>query len=486
MAEQERLEDELAVMSAHLNAATARWLQVLLEFRNAGGAAGDDLGTWLAFRCGLSTREGHECLRVAEALEQLPGIREAFSRGELSLTKVRALTRVATPNTEEGLLELARSLTASQLARALRAYLRVTSAEARRSHELEYLDYYWADDGSLVLRARLAAEDGTILVRALDACRERVWERTREDAALASDVEQAGDSLSSTPDLDPPRQANIEAIVELAERALAAPGAPAVDRPRLVVHVDAAALTADVPGRSELDHGPVISPETARRLSCDAELVTSIERDGVPLSVGRARRTVPRRLRRLLEARDGERCRWPGCTRRRHLQAHHRTHWAMGGETSLDNLTLLCFRHHRLVHEGGYTIEDAGGGDLRFRNRHGVLCPSIPRSPPTGSAEALIAEHARSGLAIDVRTNRCGEGGRIDLAYAVDALLAVTQSQRDDDCKCWRDDEVVHEAPDAERVDHEGLEDDEICAEADSHERQRGRGDARVLAVPAQ
>jgi hypothetical protein len=486
MVEQERLEDELAVMSSHLNAATARWLELLLEFRDAGGAAGEDLGTWLAFRCGLSTREGHECLRVAVALEQLPRIRDAFARGELSSTKVRALTRVATPKTEEGLLELAGSLTASQLVRALRAYMRVTSAEARESHEVEYLDYHWADDGSLVLRARLPAEDGTILVRALDACRERVWKRKRVDAAAPRDAERAGGSLLATPDLDPPRQANVEAIVELAQCALVAPDALAVEEPRLVVHVDAAALTADGPGRSELEHGPVISPETARRLSCDAEFVTSIERDGVPLSVGRTRRTVTRRLRRQLEARDRGSCRWPGCTRRRHLQAHHRTHWANGGETSLDNLTLLCFHHHRLVHEGGYTIEDAGGGDLRFRNRHGVLRPSVPRSPPMGSAEELVSEHVRSGLAIDARTNRCGEGGRMDLAYAVDALLAVTQSQRDDDCERGGDDEVVDETPDAERVDHEALEDDEIRAEADTQEGERGRTETRILAVPTE
>jgi len=76
------------------------------------------------------------------------------------------------------------------------------------------------------------------------------------------------------------------------------------------------------------------------------------------VAAGAARRTVPPRLRRLLQARDHDRCRWPGCDNRRHLAAHHRTHWAHGGETSLDNLILLCWQHHRLVHEGGYTIDD--------------------------------------------------------------------------------------------------------------------------------
>jgi hypothetical protein len=150
--------------------------------------------------------------------------------------------------------------------------------------------------------------------------------------------------------------------------------------------------------------------------------VTAIERDGLPLSVGRARRSVPPRLRRALEARDEGACRFPGCEQRRHLDAHHRTHWAQGGETSLANLVLLCFHHHRLVHEGGYTIEDDPAGGLRFRNRYGVLCPSVPPRPPPGSAEELVAEHTRLGLGIDGETNRNGYGDQLDLELAVAAV----------------------------------------------------------------
>ena len=191
-----------------------------------------------------------------------------------------------------------------------------------------------------------------------------------------------------------------------------------------MVHVDAAVLTADGSGRCELDEGPVISPETARRLGCDAERVASIERGGTTLSVGRKRRTVPPRLRRLLEARDQGLCRWPGCDRRRHLAAHHRTHWAHGGETSLDNLVLLCFQHHRLVHEGGYTIESTGGEGLRFRNRHGRLCPSVSRPPP-GSADQLIERNTTAGIDIDDWTNSTGEGYPMDLALTVDVISEI-------------------------------------------------------------
>jgi hypothetical protein len=348
---------------------------------------------------------------VGEALEELPAIRAAFGRGELTFCKLRSLTRVATPASEERLLELAQALTASQLERALRAFRRLQSEEAGETHELEYVDYHWAEDGSLYLRARLPAEEGTLLVRALEAARERVRARRGEDAP----PEQGADEF------EPPRDLRVEALVELTHAVLASPEEHASESARLVVHVDAAALATDDPGRSELAAGPVISPETARRLGCDAECVMMLERDGLPLSVGRARRTVPPRLRRLVEARDETCCRWPGCARSRYLQAHHRTHWAKGGETSVDNLVLLCWHHHRLVHEGGYTIEDGPPGELRFRNRHGVLCPSVPRSPP-GSAEELIAQNDALGLTLDEHTVRNGCGDSMDLELAVAAV----------------------------------------------------------------
>jgi hypothetical protein len=482
---QDRVEDELCELSAHLNAATARWLQLVMHVRDEGGPGGDELGPWLAFRCGITAREAREFVRVGEALEALPCIAAAFARGELTFCKVRSLTRVATPSSEEGLLELAGSLTASQLERALRAYRRITAAEARDSHELEYLDYYW-EDGSLVLRAHLAAEDGTILVKALDAARERVWERRREETKARREAtsEQADPFL---PEYEPQRPANVEAVVELAQAALAA-GARESDakRAELVVLIDAAALTRDAAGRSELEHGPLISPETARRLSCDAETVTQFERDGLTLSVGRRRRTVSPTLRRILEARDDGTCSWPGCERRSHLQAHHRRHWAQGGETSLENLVLLCFRHHRLVHEGGYTIEEAEGGELRFRNRHGVLHPTIPRSPPRGDPERLIDANESAGLTINRRTNRNGYGHSFELAYVVDGLLDLAQPKSCDEREAWHDDDVVHETPDAEGMDHEGLEYDEVCAEDDSADRKRSGREAGVLAVRAE
>jgi hypothetical protein len=417
--------NELAELSAHLSAATARFVELVWTMHEHGDCDGGELPGFVAYRCGLTRREAREYLRVAEALQELPATRAAFSRGELTFTKVRVLTRVATASTEKGLIDLAGALTASQLERALRVYRRIAVEDARESHELEFVDYHFDEDGSLYLRARLAAEDGTMLVKALDAARERVLERRREQRAAAARAAEEDDASSlhaQTRD----RSLSVETFAELAGAALAAsPGKHSPEPARIVVHVDAAALTTDGRGRSELEDGPGIAPETARRLGCDAEVVAQVERDGLPLSIGRKRRTVPPALRRLLEARDDQTCCFPGCERRRHLQAHHRTHWAHGGETSLDNLVLLCFHHHRLVHEGGYTIEDDPQNGLRFRNRYGVLSTASPPRPPPGWAGALFEEHDRLGLEIGPRTNRNGGWSTFDLGAAVSAISSA-------------------------------------------------------------
>ncbi|MCY7302843.1 MAG: HNH endonuclease [Thermoleophilia bacterium] len=420
--------EELASLSAHLSAATARWLELAWEMLEQGDSS--DLQSFLAWRCGITGREAREFLRVAEALQVLPLMRAAFARGELTFSKVRALTRVATASSEESLLELAGALTASQLERALRAFRRVAAEDARDAHELEYVDYYVDDDGTLFLRARLAAEDGMLLIRALEAARERVLDRRREERAAA-----AKDSREQQPRewevgvvVDPPRPARVEALLDLAEVSLVATSDAGRERARVVVHVDAGAISSDGRGRSELEDGPLISPETARRLGCDADVVAQIERDGLTVSVGRSRRTVPPGLRRLLEARDGHTCCFPGCERRRYLQAHHRQHWAQGGETSLENLVLLCYQHHRIVHEGGYTVEGDPDGDIRLRNRHGIVWPLAPPRPPPGSADALVAQNDAYGLRIDADTNQNGSFGDFDLQRAVAAVTnAVDQ-----------------------------------------------------------
>jgi Domain of unknown function (DUF222)/HNH endonuclease len=169
--------------------------------------------------------------------------------------------------------------------------------------------------------------------------------------------------------------------------------------------------------------GPSISPETARRLGCDAAVVRIIERDGRPLSVGRRRRTIPPALRRALRARD-DGCRFPGCTHRRFLHAHHVEHWARGGPTALDNLVQLCSYHHRLVHEGGFQVQPSGMNRVRFRRPDGHVIEQEPRC--TGATGPTLEQrHRREGLHVDADTVKpLSMGDSLDYGIAVEALLA--------------------------------------------------------------
>jgi hypothetical protein len=239
-----------------------------------------------------------------------------------------------------------------------------------------------------------------------------------------SEDDQAEEDVSVPPRRQP-RVSNEEALVALAELALARPDGDRSggERYQVVVHVDAETLAADADGRCELAEGGPLAAETARRLSCDASLVELLEQDGRVLSLGRRRRTVSPALRRALEARDRG-CRFPGCERTRFVDAHHVRHWSEGGETNLENLVMLCRRHHRYLHEQGYTVTLENDGSVQFRNQHGVPVASVPRPPPS-SPEALPGQHRRLRLLIDKNTCQNGTGDRLDLAAAVDAITSI-------------------------------------------------------------
>jgi hypothetical protein len=351
---------------------------------------------------------------VAHRLQELPLIHGAFARGELSYCKVRALTRAATPETEAGLLEIARHATGAQLEKLIRCYsgaLSATLGAAHRAQERRYLRWSWEEDGSLRLEARLPADDGAVLLNALNGAEEsRLEEMATAEPMLAS----------------PAGAARADALVAMARSALStsASGPAGADRCELVVHVDADTLASDeVDDRCHLADGPAIAPETARRLGCDAGVVRIVERDGRPLSVGRRTRAIPPALRRALRSRDGG-CRFPGCGHERFLHAHHIQHWARGGPTSLENLVQLCSYHHRLVHEGGFRVEPSGRASVRFRRPDGrVVAPAPERRRACGPA--LGEQHRARGIAVDSNTCRpLSAGDRLDYGLAVEVLTA--------------------------------------------------------------
>ena len=351
---------------------------------------------------------------MAHRLRELPLVHEAFSRGELSYCKVRALTRAATPETQGGLLEIARHATGAQLEKLIRCYsgaLSATLGAAQQAQERRYLKWSWEDDGSLRLEARLPADDGALVLNGL-----RAAETTRcEELATTEPM------LAS-----PAGAARADALVALARAAIGAspPGPAAADRCELVVHVDAQTLGSDEVGdRCHIADGPALAPETVRRLGCDAAVVGIVERDGQPLSVGRRTRTIPPALRRALRSRDGG-CRFPGCTHERFLHGHHIRHWARGGPTALENLVQLCSYHHRLVHEGGFQVESSGRGSVLFRRPDGRVVAPAPECRRARGPE-LGEQHRARGIAVDANTCRpLSAGDRLDYGLAVEVLTA--------------------------------------------------------------
>jgi 5-methylcytosine-specific restriction endonuclease McrA len=426
VAELDQLGDQIAELSAHLEAASARLLALIREFDTRGGwnTGFPTCSAWLSWRVGLDPGAARERVRVARALGSLPLLAQAHARGELSYAKVRALTRVATPDTEERLLGVGRAGTAVHVERIVRGWRRVDrKAEAREAahqHASRTLHVSTDEDGTVVIRGRLAPEVGALLLRALDAARETLYQRTRSQAAAPQ---------TADPSVDRPTKAQqqADALALLAETALhhgIDPGAPG-ERYQVVVHVDAPVLAdPEQPGQSVLEGGVHVPAETSRRLACDASrVVMRHDQDGRVVEIGARTRTIPPALRRALHHRDHG-CRFPGCTVA-FGQGHHLHHWAQGGPTTLSNLALLCRRHHRAVHEEGYQVDRQPDGTLRFRRPDGRLLPDVPRPPavPADPVQTLREQHDAQGLRLHPRTT-CPSwlGERLDVGWAIDVL----------------------------------------------------------------
>ncbi|MEN8377094.1 MAG: DUF222 domain-containing protein, partial [Gemmatimonadota bacterium] len=325
----EALGDEIARLSAHMHAAEYRLLTLLREFdeREGWGAGGfRSCAHWLSWRTGLSAGPAREKVRVARALADLPLIGARMRRGQFSYSKVRALARVATPENEAELIHFAEHATVAQVERLVRGWRRVDRLEAcaeESRRERRSLEVYPDEDGMYVVRGLLEPEVGALLMKALEVAGRELYRADPEASAAQRSADALGELLRSG---DGP---SVQAVLHVASN-----------------------------GVARTEEGVGVSAETSERLTCDAR-VTEVVVDGSGgdvLDVGRARRTVPARMRRALEARDDGRCRFPGCESTR-CDAHHVRHWSRGGETKLENLVLLCRFHHRLVHEGGFRVE---------------------------------------------------------------------------------------------------------------------------------
>jgi Domain of unknown function (DUF222)/HNH endonuclease len=432
-AELGRLGDQIAELSAHLDAATARLLDLIRDFDARGGWGNgfSSCAAWLTWRVGLEPGAAREHVRVARALGTLPRLAQALARGELSYSKVRALTRVATPETEERLLAVGRAGTAEHVEMIVRGWRRMDrkaeAVETTRRHRNRALHVYPDGDGMVVIRGRLEPEVGAVVMQALAGAREALYRR-RE----MKNVPAGTSVVDGSPEAPTMEQQQADALALVAEAALhhgIDPGAPG-ERYQVVVHVDAQVLAdADAPGQSVLEGGARVPAGTSQRLACDASrVVMRHDADGRITEVGARTRTIPPALRRALHHRD-KGCRFPGCGRP-YGQGHHIQHWAHGGPTTLSNLAMLCRRHHRAVHEEGYQVERRADGELCFRQPDGQVLAETPALPPVPAdpTQLMRAQHDASGLHIDARTSRPSWlGERLDVGWAVNVLHPLAQ-----------------------------------------------------------
>lgn len=432
-----RLGEQITELAAHLDAGEYRFLVLVGAFDRAQGWAQPGVlscAHWLNWRCGVGLGAAREKVRVARALPELPQISRAFRAGRVSYSKVRAMTRVATPQNEDVLLNVALHGTASHVERQVRLYRQVRRREALEAandrHANRALSCHVDDSGYWVIRGRLAPEQGALVAQALQAAMDEDFaERRGEPAAVAQEREHGRPCDQRR--TEPVAQRRADALVRVAQAFLSSSNASASGGDHYLVHVHtdldtlrAGGCGAEAGLEAGGDHCGHVSAETSRRLACDAGHVHWLENGaGEPLSVGRRTRSVPPAIRRVLRRRDGG-CRFPGCTATRFVDAHHVRHWADGGETKLDNLVMLCRRHHRLLHEGGYGVALRSGGAAVFRLPDGRRIPESGGGRFRGNVAAVRQLNRREGLVIDAKTAvPLWFGEKMDSSQAVLGLI---------------------------------------------------------------
>lgn len=364
----EELDRSILTLCTRINSATCELLVMIREFDERAGFVQWGLSScaeWLAWRCDLSLTTAREKVRVAHALKCLPRIAAAFGDGELSYSKVKELTRVATRDNEEPLLAFAlrhTAVTVAERCRELRCGREASIGTAERAWANRSLRIRRDRERSLVtVTVELPLDTGELLEKALD--------KARDDAAL--EVPDLVDTAWST------RQA--DAFVNLLNGYLSGNRDSGNDNFLVTIHVDESAL-AGHEGRA------AVPLEAVKRHCCDGQAVVITETaEGEPLGIGRKSRIVPQALERAVRSRDANRCRFPGCDNRRFLDIHHVEHWANAGETCLENLLLLCTRHHTLVHEGGFRIDRDFLDRWTFFRPDGIGVPDVGYALPQAS-----------------------------------------------------------------------------------------------------
>ena len=404
----DQLADRITTLAGQINAATYRFLKLIAEFdrRNAWSGYGlRSCAHWLSWKCSIDMGSAREKVRVARALEELPAINAAFEKGELSFSKVRAMTRAATDINESYLLMIAEYGTTQQMETLVKSFRTVsriekfdvtanndadlgTSEEKKELNQQQFeqearsVSCYQDDEGMWIIKAKLPAEEGALVAKALqelgdniaDAKKREIDDESAEnnDKNVSAETEMETFSFGSLIENEEERltypQRRADALVAITEHYLVSGSGGSqglsslkgAERCQLVLHVRAGSLNAISADLGANLDGRWLIPNAARRLACDASLLVVQEDDvatglGNVLDIGRKTRIIPPAMSRALAIRDGG-CQFPGCCEARYTEGHHIKHWADGGETKLDNLVTLCRYHHRELHKGSFFL----------------------------------------------------------------------------------------------------------------------------------
>jgi hypothetical protein len=502
----DQLADKITTLAGQINAANYRFLKLIAEFDRRLAWSGYGLRScahWLNWKCGISINAAREKVRTARALEGLPNINAAFQTGELSFSKVRSMTRIATVENEDYLLNIAEYGTAQHmevLVRAFRTVSRIADKpadfnaaeidECKKSvlgetqYELRQQQFeqegrsvscYQDDDGMWIIKARLPAEEGALVAKALQELGDSIAdskktevdnenaENSEKDVSAETEMEtfSFGSLIENEEEKEDERltypQRRADALVAIAEHYLASgldgseglSSLKGAERCQLVLHLRAGSLNANSAALGANLDGRWLIPNAARRLTCDAGLLVVQEDEvGNVLDIGRKTRIIPPAMSRALAIRDGG-CQFPGCCEARYTEGHHIKHWADGGETKLDNLVTLCRYHHRELHKGSFflSVRPEAQSPVRFVER---LCFSkVDRyfdAPFNRSEDFVIAANpARFTCAccdfselekslpsgIDEKTAVTKwTGESMDVGMAIDGLLSAANSKR--------------------------------------------------------
>ena len=332
-------------IAARLSATQAALLDLIAviderELWRADGCL--SLEDWVSFTYQVSRRTAHEWADAARALESLPHLSAAFASGELSWDKTRAVSVLATSESDAALAEEAQNTDVKHLERAARKARAISLEEANARHR----DRFFAMRRSITLGGvRLSGflpdVDGETFVKAIEQLADEVSVKDPQTGLYPAFDERCADAL-----------------VEMAASSLAQQQSTKGERAMVVAHVD-----LDQEPHAETESGMPIATETLRRLLCDSVIEPILEREGRTVEAAKKLRHPPSWMRRQLVHRD-EGCRFPGCTRIRGLHAHHIDHFP--GPTEPENLVMLCRAHHRAVHEGGWSIRGDPEGGIRF------------------------------------------------------------------------------------------------------------------------